>query len=403
MTEARSSGNPIPLTVVAGGAGKTCAAHLMRSVLEAGLGKQYGLITTRHIYLDGQTRPPLSWLHWREQLEETLTEMAQAHCDGVILTLLPEALTSPVVADLNPQWVVFTGGVGRMSEEALRQYLSRWNARCICNVDDPTLRQAVKACGGVRMTYAERRGEADLNARNLRLCDDRIEFEALTDQAICRMRLPIPGGFGLYNALAALASGLNVGLTLDAMAEILPHTGGVPGRMELLRLPDNVGVLIDSAATPEQVDNLLLAANGLGEKRKILVLGAPGDRDRSRRPLLGEAASRADVVFLTADDPRTEPVADICAQIQAGMSRPARFQPDRRAAIVQALGLAQPGDLVILSGRGDKQTMRTQSGVIPFNEREIVLDYASQMGNKKEKREKGRPETSEGAKDEVFD
>ena len=187
------------------------------------------------------------------------------------------------------------------------------------------------------------------------------------------------------------------------MADILPHTVGVAGRMELLRLPNDVGVLIDSAATPEQVDNLLLAANGLGEKRKILVLGAPGDRDRSRRPQLGEAASRADVVILTADDPRTEPVKDICAQIRAGMSKHAHFKPDRKAAILQALDLAQPGDLVILSGRGDKQTMCTQYGVIPFQEREIVLKYASQIGREKEEREKGRLETSEGAKDEVFD
>ena len=89
MTVARSNGKPIPLTVVTGGAGKTCAAHLMRSVLEAGLGRQYGLITTRHVYLNGQIRPPLSWLHWREQLKETLAEMTESRCDGVILTLLP--------------------------------------------------------------------------------------------------------------------------------------------------------------------------------------------------------------------------------------------------------------------------------------------------------------------------
>ena len=329
--------------------------------------------------------------------------MTESHCDGVILTLLPEALNSAMMDGLELQCVVFTGGVGRMREKELHRSLIRWGDRCICNIDDPVLRQAVKTCGSVRMTYAERRGEADLNARNLRLCADRIEFEALTDQDICRMRLPIPGGFGLYNALAALACGLSAGLTLHTMADILPHTVGVAGRMELLRLPNDVGVLIDSAATPEQVDNLLLAANGLGEKRKILVLGAPGDRDRSRRPQLGEAASRADVVILTADDPRTEPVKDICAQIRAGMSKHAHFQPDRKAAILQALDLAQPGDLVILSGRGDKQTMCTQYGVIPFQEREIVLKYASQMGREKEKREKGRLETSEGAKDEVFD
>lgn len=83
------------------------------------------------------------------------------------------------------------------------------------------------------------------------------------------MRLPIPGGFGLYNALAALACGLSAGLTLHTMADILPHTVGVAGRMELLRLPNDVGVLIDSAATPEQVDNLLLAANGLGRSGRF--------------------------------------------------------------------------------------------------------------------------------------
>ena len=403
MTVVRSNDKAIPVTVVTGGAGKTCAAHLIRSVLEGGTGSRYGLITTRHVYLNGQVRPPLSWLHWREELENTLREMARTQCDGVILTLLPEALPSSMLSGFAPQRVVFTGGVGRMTPATLEAFLTKWGDRCICNLDDPALRQGVEAAGGVWLTYAERRGEADLNARNLRLRADHIEFEALTDEAICRMRLPIPGGFGLYNALAALSCGLSEGLSLDTMSHILPHTRGVTGRMELLRLPERVGVLIDSAATPEQVDNLLMAASGLGEKRKILVLGAPGDRDRSRRPLLGEAASRADVVILTADDPRTESVTDICAQIQAGMSKQALFQPDREQAITQALQLARPGDLVILSGRGDRREMRMATGVIALDEREIVAQYVSRMGNEKEKKEIGRSKAFEGAKDEVFD
>lgn len=102
-------------------------------------------------------------------------------------------------------------------------------------------------------------------------------------------------------------------------------------------------MLIDSAATPEQVDNLLIAARGLSKGPLILVLGAPGDRDRSRRPMLGEAASRADVVILTADDPRTESVEEICRQICGGMEgkRPEVIL-DRRSAIERALSLAQP-------------------------------------------------------------
>ena len=215
-----------------------------------------------------------------------------------------------------------------------------------------------------------------MNARNLRVCADRIEFEALTNEAICRVRLPIPGGFGLYNALAALACGLRSGLTLEQMAHILPDTRGVQGRMELLPLAAPFGVLIDSAATPEQVDNLLMAARGLAEGRLILVLGAPGDRDRSRRPMLGEAASRADVVILTADDPRTESVEEICRQMCAGMEGNCpEVIPDRRAAIERALSLAQPGDLVLLSGRGDKTQMLTQKDVVHLEEREVVFDY----------------------------
>lgn len=379
----RFNNHPLPLIAVAGGSGKTCAAHLIRHVLEQGTGKRYGLITTRHIYRDGAVLPPLSWPNWREELDHTLDQMRQTGCDGVLLTLLPEALNSPILAGLSFEQIVFTGGASDTA--AVGAALAQQAQRCICNLDDPNLRDAVKQCGGAGLTYAERRGEADLNARNLRLCPDRIEFEALTNAAICRMRLPIPGGFGLYNALAALACGLQAGLTLETMSRILPHTRGVAGRMELVPTQAEYRVLIDSAATPEQVDNLLLATKGLAKGRQILVLGAPGDRDRKWRPLLGEAASQADEVILTADDPRTEPVEAICAQIQAGMSKPALVLPDRREAICKAMSLAQPGDLVILSGRGDKKEMLVQTDMIPLNEREIVAAY-SECQKRKRKR-----------------
>ena len=156
--------------------------------------------------------------------------------------------------------------------------------------------------------------------------------------------------------------------------------------MELLPLNAPFDVLIDSAATPEQIDNLLMAARGLAKGRLLLVLGAPGDRDRSRRPQLGEAASRADVVILTADDPRSEPVEEICGQIRAGVEgKHPEIVPDRRAAIGRALDLAQPGDLVLLSGRGDKTQMLTRDGVTELDERAVVLEYLRRNNNRKRK------------------
>lgn len=368
--------NPIPLHAVVGGAGKTCASHLIRNVLETGLGQEYGLITTRHAYLGSEVLPPPAWPDWRGQLDQELERMGQAGCDAAVLTLPLFALGSEALAGLAFETVVLTGCGDTAEADEVAQFLKTQDGWRVCNIDDPYLREMVQGRQQKTVTYAERRSEADLNARNLRLCSDRIEFEALTDEAICRMRLPIPGGFGLYNALAALACGLRSGLTLEQMAHILPRTRGVRGRMELLPLAAPFGVLIDSAATPEQVDNLLMAARGLAEGRLILVLGAPGDRDRSRRPMLGEAASRADVVILTADDPRTESVEDICRQIREGMEEKyPEVIPDRRAAIERALELAQPGDLVLLSGRGDKTKMLTREGAVDLEERAVVFDY----------------------------
>ncbi len=377
--------NPIPLIAVVGGAGKTCAAHLIRNVLEAGNQKKCGLITTRHAYLGDDVLPPPAWPEWRMQLDDMLANMQKSGCSAVVLALPLFALGSEELAGLAFETVVLTGCSNTTEAEKVTEFLQQQNGWCVCNLDDPYLRKIVEHREQV-VTYAERRSEANLNARNLRLCADRIEFEALTNEAICRMKLPIPGGFGLYNALAALACGLRAGLSLEQMAQILPNTSGVRGRMERLPLSEPFGVMIDSAATPEQIDNLLMAARGLAERRLILVLGAPGDRDRARRPLLGEAATRADVVILTEDDPRTEPVEEICQQIQAGMDgKKCKTILNREKAIRQALRLAKPGDLVLLSGRGDKTQMITREGAVDLDEREVVYQYFRRKNERKRK------------------
>lgn len=376
----------LPLHAVVGGAGKTCASHLIRNVMEAGLQWKCGLITTRHTYLGDDVLPPPAWPNWRQSLDRELERMQQANCDAVVLTLPLLALGSQALAGLRFDTVVLTGGGDAAETGEVARFLENQEGWRVCNADDPYLRKLIQGRRRRTVTYAERRSEANLNARNLRLCADRIEFEALTDEAICRVRLPIPGGFGLYNALAALACGLRFGLRLEQMAQILPSSRGIQGRMELLPLEEPFGVLLDSAATPEQIDNLLIAARGLAKGRLILMLGAPGDRNRARRPMLGEAASRADVVILTADDPRTESVEAICREMRAGMEgkRPTVI-PDRRAAIEYALELAEPGDLVLLSGRGDKTELLLQNGTVHLDERAVVLDYLHRKNVRKRK------------------
>ncbi len=371
----------LPLTAVIGGAGKTCTAHLVRRMLESGAKQTTGLITSRHSYVLDEVLPPPQWPDWEQSLSELLDRMKGAGCAGCIVTLSVPMLESGLLNALEWETAVVTSVNDRSEADAVRSYLTGRCGTLVCSVDDADVRALAGGWTGKKVTYAEKRGEADINGRNLRLRRDRIEFEALTDQSICRVRLPVPGGFGLYHSLAALAVGISRGLPLNTMAEVLSHAGGVPGRMELHELDNGTAVLIDSAATPEQLENLLLTGRELAQGRLLLVCGAPGDRDRALRPAIGEVISRmADRIYLTADDPRTEPVEQICRDIRAGMTgRRGTVIPSRERAIRRAMENARPGDLVILAGRGDRTAMLLEEGTVPFDEREVVRRIAAQL------------------------
>lgn len=364
----------MPLTAVIGGAGKTCTAHLVRRMLEVGTDQKLGLITTRHSYLEEKILPAPQWSDEKSLLPDILGSMKAAGCTGAVLALTVPMLEAEQSEGLTFSVAVVTSLQDSAEAERVCAFLSGRCEQLVCSVDDEEGRHLAELWQGKKQTYAEKRQEADVNGRNLRLLPDRIEFEALTMEGIARVRLPVPGGFGLYHSLAALAVGNTVGIPLERMAAILGSAGGVPGRMELHPLPNGAAVLIDSAATPEQLENLLLTAREMAEGRLLLVCGAPGDRDRSRRKPMGEVISRmADRVFLTADDPRTEPVELICREIRTGMTgRRGTVILDREKAIRRAVQSAEPGDLVILAGRGDRDTMLLGEEEVFFDEREVL-------------------------------
>lgn len=372
MTEPR-----LPLIAVIGGAGKTCTAHLLSRMLKDGAKQTTGLITTRHSYILDEVLPPPQWPGWKRQLPDILGRMDSAGCTVGIITLTVPMLAAGLIDELPLQVAVVTSLRDAQEAETVCQLLSGRCPVLICSIDDADVRHLAEIWPGQKLTYAEKRGEADVNGRNLRLLRDRIEFEALTDQGISRVRLPVPGGFGLYHSLAALAVGRLWDIPLETMVSVLGHAGGVTGRMELHKLRGGVDALIDSAATPEQLENLLLTARAMASGRLLLVCGAPGDRDRSCRSQIGQVISRmADRVYLTADDPRTEPVEDICRDIRSGMrGRKGTLIPDRAKAIRRAVTAAEPGDLVILSGRGDRNTMLVGREEIPFDERNILSEF----------------------------
>lgn len=195
--------------------------------------------------------------------------------------------------------------------------------------------------------------------------------------------LPLPGRFNVANALCALAAVEAIGTRLD-VASALAVAPPVPGRMQPVDGASGFQVVVDYAHTPDSMENALTAARELTEGRLIIVFGAGGDRDRSKRPLMGSAAARlADIAVVTSDNPRSENPDAIIAEILTGMGGTGAakevVEPDRRAAIGAALAEARPGDLVLIAGKGHEQGQEFENGrKVPFDDVEVAASFLAE-------------------------
>lgn len=193
-----------------------------------------------------------------------------------------------------------------------------------------------------------------------------------------RTRLPFGGGFNVLNAVAALTAAVAAGVDPATAAGALATARPVPGRFEPITTDEHpFSVIVDYAHTPDGVATLIDAARNLSEHGRILiVLGAGGDRDREKRPLMGAAASHADVVIVTSDNPRHEPPEAIIDAILAGVDRSVDpvVEPDRRAAIATAIETARPGDIVLIAGKGHEPTQTIGDDVLDFDDRIVARE-----------------------------
>ena len=216
----------------------------------------------------------------------------------------------------------------------------------------------------------------DLVGWHPRYENDGVSFTVSDDEEHIPTRVAIPGRFSLYNALAALSLARLLGVPLAEAAKALPLCRGVRGRCEVVPSGTDYTILIDYAHTPDGLRNILETVCGFAENRVLLVFGCGGDRDRGKRPEMGRIASAlADYVIVTSDNPRTESPYAILREILAGMGEgktPFAVIPDRRAAIAYALSQAEPGDVVLLAGKGHETVQIIGAQAVPFDEREVV-------------------------------
>ncbi|MFM7220314.1 MAG: UDP-N-acetylmuramoyl-L-alanyl-D-glutamate--2,6-diaminopimelate ligase, partial [Nodosilinea sp.] len=230
-------------------------------------------------------------------------------------------------------------------------------------------------------TYSTQNPRADFYTDNLTYQPQGVAGRLHSPAGSLAFTSPLVGQFNLENWLAAVAAGLHLGLPLATMGQALPHFGGVPGRMEAVQVsPDqDISVIVDYAHTPDSLSNSLRAARPFISGRLICVFGCGGDRDRGKRPQMGAiAADLADLVVVTSDNPRTEDPERILQDIVAGMPvspGPAAVVGDRAIAIQTAIALAQPGDGILIAGKGheDYQILGTEK--VHFDDREQAGHY----------------------------
>jgi UDP-N-acetylmuramoyl-L-alanyl-D-glutamate--2,6-diaminopimelate ligase len=238
----------------------------------------------------------------------------------------------------------------------------------VVNIDDPYgLRIAAELHRPVTFSLerdASYRGEA------IAMTISGSRFIVHTPSGELRLRSPLRGRFNVYNVLAAVATASELGVTGETIARAVETAGQVPGRFETVDEGQDFAVLVDYAHTPDSLENVLKAARSLAPGRVRVVFGCGGDRDRAKRPLMGQIATRlADYVIVTSDNPRSEDPEAIIEEILAGAGAGTPHNADRQEAIAEAIEAAEPGDVVVIAGKGHEQGQEFADGrKVPFDD-----------------------------------
>jgi len=261
----------------------------------------------------------------------------------------------------------------------------------VVNLDDPTGRQlALRLPEKNRLTYGTSLSEADLHAESISLHDDGISIDANFRGRKFLIHSPMHGRFNASNCLTATGLALALGIPIEAIVKGCGVFRGAPGRFEMVEGLPGVKVIVDYAHTPDALIKLLENARGLTRHRLVAIFGCGGDRDRTKRPLMGKAAWEiADEAIITSDNPRTEDPQYIIQEVIGGIpwkessGRPFRVIPDRREAIGSAIATAHEGDVIVVAGKGHEDYQIIGTTKTHFDDREVAREFIRQKNAQK--------------------
>lgn len=370
---------------ITGTNGKTSTSLMLRRILEDA-GCSCGVVgTTQYIVGQNAYDAPLTTPDPAD-LFRLFAEMREAKNDTLLMEVSSHSMAQKRVCGIPFELCIFTNLTqdhldyhGTM--EAYGSEKKKLFSLCktgLFNADDPACEDFVQSASCEIYRYGTD-AKAAFGAADIALFSDHVAY-TLTRQEIKQpVKVPVPGLFSVYNSLAAASAALLYGVDPRSIAASLAAMEAVPGRMERVENDRGITVLIDFAHTPNALENVLKTINGFKRGKLYTLFGCGGDRDRQKRPLMGEIACRySDAVTVTSDNSRTEEKADIIAQILEGCrdtNTPVRVIEDRTEAIIQTLNSAGAGDVVLLAGKGHEAYEIDKTGKHPYSEKDIVRRF----------------------------
>ena len=379
---------------ITGTNGKTTTTYMLREIFTCA-GFKVGLIGTIQILIGEESFPVRNTTPNVIDLQKILADMSAKKVQVVVMEVSSHALAEHRIAGVEFDTAIFTNltqdhlDVHGTLENYLRaktklfDMVSRrgrkQNKNAIINIDDAASAEILKHCLCKKITYSVK-NSSDLRGTEINLRADGMNFK-IGDTI--NLNLHVTGLFNVYNVLAASGAALAENIRPDVIKRALENFRSVPGRFERIFSDEPFEIIVDYAHTPDGVKNVLETAAQIATGKIITVFGCGGDRDNSKRPIMGKlAAEFSDVIIATSDNPRTEDPEKILDEIEVGIGDKVHERiVDRRAAIFRAIALAEAGDIVLILGKGHETYQILKDKTIHFDDREVAEEAIKEVNS----------------------
>lgn len=394
-------GKKLRMIGVTGTNGKTTTTHIIRKILMHA-GYKVGLIGTIHSLIGEEVLPAKNTTPDVVDLQAVLAQMVDRGMEYVVMEVSSHALElnrivgcefdvgvySNITRDHLDFHKTFENYI--KAKAKLFQNLSdgdnqKTHKSAVINVDDEAAKAMIAAANCPVITYAVK-DSAQLEAKNIDIKAKGMSFVIQSPQGELSLDLKVTGIFNVYNILAAVGAAIAEKVPLQVIKEALEDFKCVPGRFELVEEGQSFSVIVDYAHTPDGLENILKTAQEFAKGKIIVVFGCGGDRDRTKRPIMGRiAAQYADVVIATSDNPRSEDPEAILTEIEVGIKEALQSQQqyakisDRKEAIHYALKTAQDDDIILIAGKGHETYQILKNKTIDFDDRAVVRELIREM------------------------